>query len=90
MKFEQFSADYVLADGIEVVNWSGENAIIQDELYAYLMHKFSEPVVGRIGDTEYHFKPETAMPTEMVAAPGADPDDPVLFEKADAAKRNVR
>jgi hypothetical protein len=79
---ESFSAGYELVHSADVFTHKGE-AVMDGEMLSALRQRFSAPVVGRVGDAHYQFKPRNSIPGMAVAVPEtthANPDS-LLIQK---------
>ena len=92
MMFESFSAGYWILPNVEVVEYGGSNAIVQDALFDRLCWKIgSESIIASTGGNHYRLYPESAIPANTVAIPrewgyGTNSGSPLLISKNDGAK----
>jgi hypothetical protein len=76
---ENYSAGYAIVRDVRVYSWTGELAVMDEDLYHGLAHKVGEPVVGRVGGLTYEFVPGQGVPANSVNVPqeqhnGATPE----------------
>lgn len=79
-----FSAGYILVEGIETCRWSDELAGMPYDLYETLAIYNGEPVIGYVGGLHYEFRPMYGIPARTVAVPRDNHDQdpgPFLLQK---------
>ncbi len=86
---EPFSAGYWIVPSVEAVEYSGERAIIQDDIYFNLLSQTGQNTIfGSVGGTHFEIYPERSVPDNIVAVPKSDGSttqngDPLLITKQD-------
>lgn len=71
-----FSRRYDLVLNAEVHQISDSEAIMDEEMFVSLSEQFGSPIIGQVGGLHYHFKPERAIPSNAVAVPERNHDEP--------------
>jgi len=96
MLIEPFSAGYWIVPSVEVVEYSGEHAIIQDDIYFNLLSQTGQNTIfGSVGGTHFEIYPERSVPNNIVAVPRSDDSttqngDPLLITKQNTNERVCR
>jgi hypothetical protein len=76
---ESFSAGYELVCSADVHMYSSEEAVMDVEMMRALEARFTPPLIGRVGNLHYQFKPEKGVPSDSVAVPRDNHDDPTAL-----------
>lgn len=71
-----FSARYDLIENAEAITYPDEEATMDWTMFEALKREFGNPVIGRISNLHYSFRPEKMMPKNAVAVPEDNHDDP--------------
>ena len=78
---EEFSRDYVLVHGVEVVETHGETPEMDWALLETLEDAMAGEVIGKIGNAHYHFEASQSIPSKTVAVPDTATDNQLLLLK---------
>jgi hypothetical protein len=73
---QAFSSGYRIVQNAEVYELDEEEAIMDFEMLDRLRAMFGEPIVGKVGDLHYQFKPRRSIPRFGLAVPGRNHDSP--------------
>jgi len=72
----RFSAGYELAPNVRVLTFSGDEALMDSELFSEFQMRFGEYFIGAVGGLRYQFKPSGSVPAGAVAVPAHNHDNP--------------
>ena len=78
---ENFSRDYVLVHGVDVVNAPGEHAEMDWALLETLEWAMDGDVVGKVGSGHYEFTASSSIPSKTAAVPDVKSDNQLLLLK---------
>lgn len=81
MFIEDFSRDYVLVHGVDVVDSCGETAEMDWALLETLEAAMPGQVVGKVGSGHYSFEASSTIPSKTAAIPGSGTDNQLLLLK---------
>jgi hypothetical protein len=73
---QRWSDHYEIIHNAVVRTNSGEEALIDPEMYDALVYEFGRPLIGFIEGRHYQFKPRRVVPVGSVAVPEDQHGDP--------------
>lgn len=81
---ENFSSEYAIVQNSQVRKWTEDFAVMDEELYDFLLRIFGEPIVGLVDGIHYSFKPTYEVPAYDCAIPkdgGSEDPSALLVHK---------